>query len=452
MAPELNFEEAMLSGLARDRGLYLPKFIPVFEKKTIKGLVGKSYEEIAFKVMEPFVKDTFSETEFRDAIEKSYSQFRHPSRAPLKKIDGNHFLLELFHGPTLAFKDFAMQLIGQLFRISLMRSNKSVTIIGATSGDTGSAAIEAFKGLTAVNVFIFFPRGRISEIQQLQMSTPKESNVHAISIDGDFDDCQKAVKDMFSDLDFRDKVNLSGINSVNWARIMAQMVYYFSSYLALDCPEKNINFSVPTGNFGDVFAGFMAKKMGLPISNLIIATNQNDILHKALTTSHYIRKEVNPSISPSMDIQVSSNFERALYYALEGDTKIVRDVFKQFSENGRFKIPALILKKLQAEYLSGRVSEVETTEIIKKIQRRNNLAVCPHTAVGIKVAEKNLGDDIMISLATAHPGKFLNAYENATGKKPEIPDILSKLSGKEERITELKTDLSVIKKFILERI
>ncbi len=452
LAPELNFEEAMLSGLARDGGLYLPKFIPVLEKKVIQGLVGKSYEEIAFKVIEPFVNDTFSETELRAAIEDSYSQFRHKSRAPLKKMDENYFLLELYHGPTLAFKDFAMQLIGQLFRVSLERSNKSITIIGATSGDTGSAAIEAFKGQKSVNVFIFFPRGRISKIQQLQMSTAKDSNVHAISIDGDFDDCQKVVKDLFTDLDFRDKVNLSGVNSINWARIMAQIVYYFSSYLSLDWPEKKVNFTVPTGNFGDVFAGFMAKKMGLPVSQLFIATNQNDILHNALKTGHYIRKEVNPSISPSMDIQVSSNFERALYYALHGNTKIIQDVFKQFNETGNFTIPEMALEKLQAEYTSGRVSEAETSEIMKKILRRNKLAVCPHTAVGLKVAESNVGDDVMISLATAHPGKFLNAYEDATGEKPDLPEILTDLLNKEERITELKTDLDAIRKFIIERI
>ena len=451
-APELNFEEAMLSGLARDGGLYLPKCVPTFNKKTILELRGRSYEEIAYTVMEPFVRDAFSKEEFQEIINKSYSSFRHKARAPIKRLSEKQFLLELFHGPTLAFKDFAMQLIGQLFRVSLAKSDRRITIIGATSGDTGSAAIEAFKGLKEVDVFIFFPKGRVSEVQRRQMSTPSENNVHAISIDGDFDDCQKIVKDLFSDLAFRDKVNLSGVNSINWARIMAQIVYYFSSFLALDSDFKDVSYTVPTGNFGDIFAGYMAKEMGLPISKLYIATNQNDILHNALINGHYTRTEVKPSISPSMDIQVSSNFERAVYYALNKDTIKVCKFFEDFNNNGNCEIQKSAYTNLLKYYSSGSVSETQTAKTIMKTRKKFKLDVCPHTAIGLKVAEDNIGKETMITLATAHPGKFSAAFKNATGEQPESLNYLLGLFDKNERITELKLDLEIIKKIILERI
>ena len=451
-APELNFEEAMLSGLARDGGLYLPKCVPILSKETILEFKGSSYEEIAYTVMEPFVRDAFSREEFQEIINKSYSNFRHMARAPIQRLSEKHFLLELFHGPTLAFKDFAMQLIGQLFRVSLAKSGRRVTIIGATSGDTGSAAIEAFKGLKEVDVFIFFPRGRVSEVQRRQMSTPSENNVHAISIDGDFDDCQKIVKDLFSDLVFRDKVNLSGVNSINWARIMAQIVYYFSSFSSLDSDCHHVSYTVPTGNFGDIFAGYMAKQMGLPISKLYIATNQNDILHNTLISGHYTRAEVKPSISPSMDIQVSSNFERAVYYALNKDTTKVCKFFEDFNNNGNCEIQKSAYTNLLKYYSSGSVSETQTAKTIMKTRNKFKLDVCPHTAIGLKVAEDNIGKETMITLATAHPGKFSAAFKNATGEQPESLNYLLGLFDKNERITELKLDLEIIKKIILERI
>ncbi|MEM6308889.1 MAG: threonine synthase, partial [Pseudomonadota bacterium] len=294
-APELSFEEAMLSGLARDGGLYVPATIPQMSAQDIAALAGQSYEDIAYRVMRPFVGDTFSDSEFRDLIDKAYASFGHAARAPMVQLGQGHFLLELFHGPTLAFKDFAMQLIGQLFQAALSRRDARVTIVGATSGDTGSAAIEAFQGLDNVDVFILFPHGRVSEVQRRQMTTPTASNVHALALDGDFDDCQARLKDMFNDFEFRDGVKLAGVNSINWARVLAQVVYYFSSAVALGAPQRKVSFTVPTGNFGDIFAGYMARSMGLPIDRLVIATNQNDILHRAMGGQGYHKGETIPS-------------------------------------------------------------------------------------------------------------------------------------------------------------
>src|SRR6056297_629409 len=319
-APALDFEETMMTGLARDGGLYVPATIPRLGAEEIAALAGKSYEEAAFEVMRPFVGETFTDAEFRGLIDTAYGGFGHDARAPLKQLQPNHFLLELFHGPTLAFKDFAMQLIGQMFQSALARRGDRVTIVGATSGDTGSAAMEAFRGLDNVDVFILYPHGRVSEVQRRQMTTVVEANAHALAMTGDFDECQARLKDMFNDFDFRDGVRLAGVNSINFARVLAQVVYYFTSAVALGAPHRKVSFCVPTGNFGDIFAGYLAKRMGLPIDKLIVATNQNDILHRALSTGAYETQGVTPSISPSMDIQVSSNFERALFYAYGRDS------------------------------------------------------------------------------------------------------------------------------------
>ena len=318
----LTFEQAMMTGLARDGGLYVPESVPTLTKSEIADMAGKSYEDIAFTVMRPFIGDTFTDDEFKVLIKNAYAGFGHAARAPLVQLAPNHFLLELFHGPTLAFKDFAMQLIGQMFQASLTRSGDRITIVGATSGDTGSAAIEAFRGLKNVDVFILYPHGRVSEVQRRQMTTPTEANVHALAMDGDFDDCQAMLKDMFNDFDFRDEVRLAGVNSINWGRVLAQVVYYFTAAVSLGAPHREVSFTVPTGNFGDIFAGYIAKQMGLPIADLVVATNQNDILHRTLQTGAYTKEGVIPSISPSMDIQVSSNFERVLFdaYGREGAT------------------------------------------------------------------------------------------------------------------------------------
>jgi len=454
LAPSLNFEEAMLSGLARDGGLYVPEHIPKFDKKFFRSLESKSYIEIAFLVMKPFIGGVFGDDELRDVIEKAYVNFGYGEKAPLIKLSDNHFLLELFHGPTLAFKDFAMQLIGQLFQISLSKNKKKVTIIGATSGDTGSAAIEAFRGISQVDVFILFPEGGISEVQRRQMTTPSEANVHAISIDGSFDTCQAIVKDLFNDLSFRDEVNLAGVNSINWARIMAQVVYYFSSVSRLGILNSNqkVNFTVPTGNFGDIFAGYISKQMGLPISKLIIATNQNDILHRTLQTAEYEKGEVFSSISPSMDIQVSSNFERALYYAYDQNSAEVDRLFSELKAEGKFRIGQNAYRNLQKHYHSGTANETETYQVMKKVGAQYDILVCPHTAVGLHVAEDYLGDLPMISLATAHPAKFPVAVEKATDIKPELPERVSNLFLKSERVTKLPNRLEVIKETIKERI
>ncbi len=362
-APVLNFEEAMLSGLARDGGLYVPQTIPQLSADEIAAMEGQSYEEIAYRVMRPFVGDVFTDTEFREIIDRAYAGFGHVARAPLKQLDQGHFLLELFHGPTLAFKDFAMQLIGQMFQKALGRKGERVTIVGATSGDTGSAAIEAFRGLDNVDVFILYPHGRISEVQRRQMTTPQEANVHALAMDGDFDACQARLKDMFNDFEFRDGVRLAGVNSINWGRVLAQVVYYFSAAVALGAPYRKVSFTVPTGNFGDIFAGYIAKRMGLPIDKLIVATNQNDILHRCLSGHGYHKGETIPSISPSMDIQVSSNFERALFDAYDREAPAIVQLMDELKSGG-FDVSQGAMQVLQSHYASGRASEEETSAAI----------------------------------------------------------------------------------------
>ena len=451
-APVLSFEEAMLTGLARDGGLYVPETIPTLSKDQITAMRGQSYEDIAFTVMRPFIGETFTDGEFREIIAKAYSTFGHDARAPLVQLDSNHYLLELFHGPTLAFKDFAMQLIGQLFQAALGRSGQRVTIVGATSGDTGSAAIEAFKGLNAVDVFILYPHGRVSAVQRRQMTTPPESNVHALAVDGHFDDCQARLKDMFNDFDFRDGVRLAGVNSINWARVLAQVVYYFSSALSVGAPDRKISFTVPTGNFGDIFAGYIAKQMGLPIDRLIVATNQNDILHRCLSTGDYQTSEVHPSISPSMDIQVSSNFERALFYAYGKDGNAVAQLMAELKEGG-FSVSQGALQALREHFDSGRVSESETSAAITEFQNRTGEILCPHSAIAARIGDAQQDGAVpMISLATAHPAKFPDAVEAATGHRPDLPPRMADLFERDERVTRVANDLEALKDIVKERI
>ncbi len=450
-APVLSFGEAMMTGLARDGGLYVPETVPVFSAEEIADLAGKSYEEIAFRIMRPFMGDTFSDDEFKGLIAKAYAGFGHAARAPLVQLGPNHFLLELFHGPTLAFKDFAMQLIGQMMQAALAKSGQRITIVGATSGDTGSAAIEAFRGLANVDVFILFPHGRVSDVQRRQMTTPSEDNVHALAVDGDFDDCQAQVKNMFNDFDFRDGVGLAGVNSINWARVLAQVVYYFSSAVSLGAPHRKVSFTVPTGNFGDIFAGYIARSMGLPIDQLVIATNQNDILHRALSTGEYRTNGVTPSISPSMDIQVSSNFERVLFDAYGRDGAAVAALMDELKTGGGFKISQGALQSLRAMFGSGRCSEDETRATIKSCYAATTEVLCPHSAVGVKVAEENLGAVPMITLATAHPAKFPDAVEQATGLRPGLPPRMADLFDRAERVTRVPNDLKALQALIRER-
>ena len=450
-APILRFEDAMMTGLARDGGLYVPDVVPVMTQARIAALAGLSYEETAFAVMRPYLGDAFGDDEFRGLIAKAYAGFTHPARAPLKQLAANHFLLELFHGPTLAFKDFAMQLIGQMMQAALAKSGQRITIVGATSGDTGSAAIEAFRGLSNVEVFILFPHGRVSEVQRRQMTTPTEANVHALAMDGDFDDCQARVKDMFNDFAFRDGVRLAGVNSINWARVLAQVVYYFSAAVSLGAPHRAVSFTVPTGNFGDIFAGYIARKMGLPIEKLVIATNQNDILHRALTSGDYTPTGVQPSISPSMDIQVSSNFERALFDAYGRDGGAVTALMTDL-KSGSFHISQGALHLLRDTFASGRVSEDETRAIIARVHAQTGEVLCPHSAVGVQVAEQHLGATPMITLATAHPAKFPDAVQAAMGHRPALPPHMAAMATAPERLTRVPNDLAALQTLIRERI
>ena len=450
-APVLTFEEAMLTGLARDGGLYVPEEVPVLTHAQIAAMAGKSYEEVAFDVMRPFIGDTFTDAAFKKLIAQAYDGFGHAARAPLVQLDSNHFLLELFHGPTLAFKDFAMQLIGQMFQAALSRSGDRVTIVGATSGDTGSAAIEAFRGLKAVDVFILFPHGRVSEVQRRQMTTPAEDNVHALAVDGDFDDCQAAVKDMFNDFSFREDVKLAGVNSINWGRVLAQVVYYFTAAVSLGAPHREVSFTVPTGNFGDIFAGYIAKKMGLPIADLVVATNRNDILHRTLQTGAYTKEGVTPTISPSMDIQVSSNFERALFDAYGRDGAAVAAQMDDLKQGG-FQISQGAYQMLKDTFKSGRASEEETTAAIKRYRAQHGELLCPHTAVGVHVAEAHLGSTPMVTLATAHPAKFPDAVRDATGVTAPLPPRMADLYDRPERVTRVANDLGALQSLIRERI
>ncbi len=447
-APELSFEEAMLTGLALDGGLYVPKTVPRLSNDEIAALAGLPYEEVAFRVVSPFVGDTFDDTTLRGIIERAYGVFGHDARAPLKQLGANHFLLELFHGPTLAFKDFAMQLIGQMFQVSLERSGKRVTIVGATSGDTGSAAIEAFAGLSNVDVFIMYPDGRVSDVQRRQMTTPAAANVHALAVEGDFDDCQARLKDMFNDHAFRDEVSLAAVNSINWARVLAQVVYYFTSAVALGAPHRPVSFTVPTGNFGDIFAGFIAKEMGLPIDRLVIATNQNDILDRTLRNGEYSKQGVAPSISPSMDIEVSSNFERALFWAHDHDGAAVKGLMDELATHDSFKISANAMTALEASYDSGSADEATTSATITKTLKGSAELLCPHSAVGVHVAHQNFKDVPMITLATAHPAKFPDAVEAATGIRPPLPPRMGDLFDRPERITKAPNTLGALQDII----
>ena len=450
-APVLDFEAALRAGLARDGGLYLPAEIPQMAPAEIAALAGLSYEEIALRVIRPFIGDAFTGSELAAMIADAYAGIGHPARAPLKQLAPNHFLLELFHGPTLAFKDFAMQLVGRLFAASLKRSGGRITVVGATSGDTGSAAIEAFAGLPGVDVFILFPQGRVSEVQRRQMTTPTADNVHALAVEGDFDTCQALVKAMFNDHAFRDAVGLAGVNSINWARVLAQVVYYFSAAVSLGAPHRPVSFCVPTGNFGDIYAGSIARAMGLPVERLVVATNQNDILHRCLSTGAYRPAGVQPSISPSMDIQVSYNFERALFDAHGRDAGAVAGLMAELNAGG-FTLSGNALDALRSVFASGRVSEAETLETIARTHDETGELLCPHSAVGVAVAAAHLGATPMITLATAHPAKFPDAVARATGLRPELPLRMADLFERPERMTEMPDDLAALQGLIRDRI
>ena len=448
-APVLEFSDVLLQGLARDGGLYLPETWPQFDKKTIASFSGKSYEDVAFEVVSPFIGDTIPANVLKAMIADAYGSFRHPAVTPLVQTGPNTFILELFHGPTLAFKDVAMQLLGRMMDYVLTERGLRATIVGATSGDTGGAAIEAFRGRERTDIFILFPDGRVSNVQRRQMTTPTEENVHALALTGNFDDCQAIVKGMFNNFAFRDRVALSGVNSINWARILAQIVYYFVAGAALGAPYRKIAFTVPTGNFGDIFAGYAAMKMGLPVEKLVVATNVNDILARTLETGRYEKRGVMPTISPSMDIQVSSNFERLLAEVCGRDGEAVRRMMNQLSQSGSFTIENGPLSEMRAVFGAGRCNEEETAATIADVWKEAGYLLDPHTAIGVHVAKAHgTATAPMVVLGTAHPAKFPDAVEKASGVRPELPENLQEMMTAEERQQVLAADQRVVERFV----
>lgn len=452
-APVLGFNDVLLAALARDGGLYVPQTWPSFDKATIANMAGKPYADVAKTVLWPFVKDDIAKNDFDKMVEEAYATFRHEAVAPLVQVAPNHFILELFHGPTMAFKDVAMQLLGRLMNHVLKERGENATIIGATSGDTGGAAIEAFKGKDNTNVFILFPNGRVSDVQRMQMTTVKDKGVHALAVEGNFDDCQALVKALFNDHSFRDEVQLSGVNSINWARIMAQVVYYFTAAVALGGPDKKVSFTVPTGNFGDIFAAFVAKRMGLPIEQLVIATNSNDILTRCMETMRYEITGVSPTTSPSMDIQVSSNFERLLFEAHDRDGEAVTRLMDGLKQSGSFSINLEAFEKIKAEFVAGRSNAQETKDIIKTTLEKSGYLLDPHTAVGLKVAKEFAqAGTPMVTLSTAHPAKFPDAVKDACGIHPQLPSWQGNLMERKEHFTVIPNDEDALKAHIRKHI
>ena len=450
-APDLGFSDAVLSGLARDGGLYVPAEWPTLSAEEIRSLRGRPYADIAIRLLTPFLGGEINGPTFEKIVHEAYATFRHEAVCPLVQTGGNTFVLELFHGPTLAFKDVAMQLLARLMDHILTERGERATIMAATSGDTGGAAIEAFAGRDRTDIFVLFPHGRVSPVQQRQMTTSKAGNVHALSIEGNFDDCQGLVKDMFNDHRFRDGVSLSGVNSINWARIMAQIVYYFTSALSLGAPDRPVSFTVPTGNFGDIFAGYVAKKMGLPIDRLVIATNDNDILARTLSSGEYRMRGVVATTSPSMDIQVSSNFERLLYEASGRDSAEVVRNMNGLKQSGGFSIGANALAAIRADFDADRSSMEETARTIAGTLKTSGYLLDPHTATAVHVASKHLTDSPMIVLGTAHPAKFPDAVQAASGVLPALPEWLSGLMEAEEKYTVLPSDLKMVEDHVSRR-
>lgn len=445
----LSFRDTMLAGLASDGGLFVPESWPQFSHTEIAQMAGKSYADVAIQIMWPFVEGEIDRTAFESIVRESYATFRHDAVCPLVQTGDNEFLLELFHGPTLAFKDVAMQLIGRLMDHVLTERDQRATIVGATSGDTGGAAIEAFAGRDRTDMFILFPQGRVSPVQQRQMTSSTAPNVHALAIEGNFDDCQDHVKAMFNHVEFRNSVSLSGINSINWARIMAQIVYYFTSAVSLGAPHRPVSFCVPTGNFGDIFAGYAAKQMGLPVDKLVIATNDNDILARTLETGTYSMSGVVETTSPSMDIQISSNFERLLFKASGDDDREVTAYMGTLKQSGEFTIKPETLKAIRSDFLAGRADVQEAEETIKAVAEQCSYTLDPHSAVGVHVARAHKQQGIpMIVLGTAHPAKFPDAVKQATGIEPRLPLWLGDLMSRKENFTPLSSDLKIIEDYI----
>ena len=445
-APVLEFDEVLLAGLARDGGLYVPETWPQFSATEIRGFSGLGYAEIAFRIMRPFVGRAIPEAELRSIVEEAYAGFGHKAVAPLKQLDGNTWLMELFHGPTLAFKDYALQVVGRLFDYVLTKRSERVTIVGATSGDTGSAAIEACRDRERIEIFILHPKDRVSEVQRRQMTTVDAPNVHNIAVEGSFDDCQDLVKAMFNDTAFREEMALSAVNSINWARILVQTVYYFVAAVALGAPERRIAFAVPTGNFGNVYAGYAARQMGLPVAQLVVGSNRNDILTRFLESGVMETAPVEPTLSPSMDIQVSSNFERLLFDVFGRDGAAVAAALEGFRASGRLDLGAARGAEALAIFDGARLDDDGTLAEIARLQRETGELVDPHSAVGIAAARAKALDLAVpvVALATAHPAKFPDAVERACGHRPALPARLADLYQRAERCTVLPYDLAAV--------
>lgn len=452
-APALGFEAATLTGLASDGGLYVPENWPTLTRAQIEALAGLSYAETAVRILTPFVGEALGETELRTLCEAAYGRFSHAGVTPLTQLDHRHFLLELFHGPTLAFKDVALQLLGLLFERFLSKGDQHLTIVGATSGDTGSAAIEAVANRAHVDIFMLHPKGRVSDVQRRQMTTVLAPNVHNIAIEGDFDQAQALVKQMFGDSDFAGRFQLSAVNSINWARLAAQIVYYFYTAVRLGAPHRAVAFSVPTGNFGDVFAGYVASRMGLPVARLIVATNVNDILHRALSAGDYSTGTVSPTATPSMDIQVSSNFERLLFDLHGRDAGALSVAMRGFEQDRTMTLPTGLRDRAAADFASARVDHAAMTEAMRWAHGAAGQVIDPHTAIGLAAARAaNLPADVpVVTLATAHPAKFGDAVEAAIGVRPALPERIAGLMEKEERCAVLPASFDAITGYIAER-
>lgn len=451
-APQ-NFESALLSGLAPDGGLYVPDHWPLLDLAALKG---KSYVEVALNVMYPFVEGNIPREDFQAILEETYGThvFRNEDVTPLHHLTGYQddkiYVMEQFHGPTIAFKDVALQLLGRLFDYVLKKRNERVTIVGATSGDTGSAAIEGCKTCDNIDIFILHPKGRVSDVQRKQMTSVHAPNVHNIALDGTFDDCQNMVKAMFNDPAFRDDMNLSAVNSINWARIMAQIVYYVTTALKLGAPEKDVSFVVPTGNFGNVFAAYCARNMGLPIEYLCISTNRNDILTRFFETGEMKMGEAYATLSPSMDIQISSNFERYLFDLMGRDAEKLSATMQNFKSTGHFTLDKTLMDKARHEFEAARADDAQTLALIKECHDATGYILDPHTAVGLSGAKKIAAktDGAVVLLATAHPAKFPDAVEKAIGIRPSLPAHLSDLMTRKEYLTEQPNDLKTVQDFV----
>ncbi|HEY8382987.1 MAG TPA: threonine synthase [Microvirga sp.] len=453
-APAIGFTDALLTGLARDGGLYLPETWPSLSRKTIESFAGMAYADVAKAVLWPLVGGEIGDADLDRMVEEAYASFRHPAVCPLVQLDDNLFVLELFHGPTLAFKDVAMQLLGRLMNHVLKARGGRATIVGATSGDTGSAAVEAFSGLDQVDIFILYPHGRVSDVQRRQMTTVASPNVHAIAVEGTFDDCQNALKAMFNHARFRDDLQLSGVNSINWARVAAQVVYYFTAAVALGAPHRPVSFSVPTGNFGDILAGWVAKRMGLPVERLMIGTNANDILARALGTGAYELRGVEPTTSPSMDIQISSNFERLLFEAYGRDGAAIRRLMANLNQSKAFLIDAAPLARIREEFSAIAVNEADVANEMASVHAASGTVLDPHTAIGTRAARallKERPEVPVVALGTAHPAKFPAAVARATGLHPALPAHLADLMERPERFTVLPNEQATLERFIRER-